>query len=77
MSYLGERDRFFERILCWPVGEETIWVSIGGGSRLMLKDSGKVAGLHDVSVQSDYPRNVVKLEQIMDGHRSNLHVTRL
>ena len=44
VSYLGELDRFFERILGWFVGEERCWVSIGGDSRLVLEDLGKVAG---------------------------------
>ena len=42
-------------------------MSIGDNSRLILKGLGKVAGLYDVTGQSDHPRNVVNLEQIMDG----------
>ena len=38
---------------------------IGGHSRLILEDLGKVDGLHGFTVHSDYPRNVVKSEQIM------------
>ena len=34
---------------------------------LGLEDSGNVAGLHDVTRQSDYPRSVLNLEQIMDA----------
>ena len=36
-------------------------------SRLMLEDLGKVAGVYDATLQLGYPRNVVKLEQIMDA----------
>ena len=32
-----------------------------------LEDLGIVAGLFDVTGQSDYPRSVVNLEQIMDA----------
>ena len=39
----------------------------GGDSRLLLEDMGKVAGSCDVTVQYDFPRNVVKVEQIMDA----------
>ena len=49
------------------VGGEICWVGIGGDSKLFLKDSGKVAFLCDVTLQSGYPRNVVKLEQIFDS----------
>ena len=45
-------------------------MSIGGDSRLMLEGLGSVAGLYDVTGQSDYPRNVVNLEQIMDALRN-------
>ena len=38
-------------------------MSIGGGS----EDLGNVAGLFDVTGQSDYPRSVVNLEQVMDA----------
>ena len=67
MSYPGEPDRFFERILGWPVGDGTRWVSSGGGSKFLLEDLGNVAGLFDVTGQSDYPRSVVNLDQIMDA----------
>ena len=42
-------------------------MSIGGDSRFTLVDLGNVAGMFDVTGQSDYPRSVVNLEQIMDG----------
>ena len=58
---------FFCRILGWPVGDGTCWLSIGGDSRLLLEDLGSVAGLYDVTGQSDCPRNVVNLAQIMDA----------
>ena len=45
----------------------TCWVSIGGDSRFILENLGNVAGLFDVTGQSDYPRSVVYLEQIMDA----------
>ena len=45
-------------MLGWLVGEEICSVSIGGDSRLILEDLGHVAGLYEVMVQSDYPRNV-------------------
>ena len=64
MSHLVEPDRFFENILGGLVGEEICSVSIGGASSVMLEDLGKVAGLCDVTARSDYPRNVVKLEQV-------------
>ena len=67
VSYPGEPDRLCERILGWPVGRGTCWVSVGGDSRFVLKDLGSVAGLFDVTGQSDCPRNVVNLEQIMDA----------
>ena len=70
VSYPCEPDRFFERILGWPVGDGTCWVSIGGRSRFILQDLGNVAGLFDVTGQSDYPRSVVNLEQIMDARRN-------
>ena len=35
--------------------------------KLILEDLGNVAGLYDVTGQSDYPRSVVNLEQIMDA----------
>ena len=59
VSYPGEPDRFFERILGWPFGDGTCWVGIGGDSRFILEDLGSAAGLFD-------PRSVVNLEQIMD-----------
>ena len=43
--YPGELEHFFERILGWPVGDGTCWVSIGGNSSLILKDWGNLAGL--------------------------------
>ena len=43
------------------------WVILGGDSRLTLVDLGRAAGSYDVTLQSDYPRNVAKLEQTMDG----------
>ena len=46
------------------MGEERCWVGIGGDSSLILEDWDRVAGLYDVTLQSDYSRNV-KLEQIM------------
>ena len=58
MSYPGEPDRFSKRLV--GVGDGTCWVSIGG-------QCGNLAGLYDVTKQSDYPRNVVNLEQIMDA----------
>ena len=67
VSYPGEPDRFFERILGWPVGDGTCWVSIGGDSAFILEDLGNVAGLLDVMGQCDYPRSVVFLEQIMNA----------
>ena len=56
LSYPGEPERFFERTLVLPVGDGTCWVTIGGDG-----------GLFDVTGQSDYPRSVVNLEQIMDA----------
>ena len=53
MSYPGEPDRFFERISGRRVGDGTCCVSIGGKSRLILKDSGNVAGFYDVTGQSE------------------------
>ena len=38
-----------------------------GDSRFIVEDLGNVAGLCDVTVQSDCPRNVVKVEQIVDA----------
>ena len=67
VSCPGEPDRFFERMLGWPVGDGTCWVSIGGDSRFMLEDLGNVAGLFDVTGQSSYPRSVFNLEQIVDA----------
>ena len=58
LSYSGEPDRFFERILGWPVGDGTCWVGIGGDSRFHLEDLPNVGGLFDVTGQSDYPRGV-------------------
>ena len=59
-------------------------MSIGGDSRLIREDLRNVVGLFDVTEQSDYPRSVVDLEQIMDApvmkmseHCSNLYVTSL
>ena len=52
MSHPGEPDRFFET---WPVGDGTC------DSRFILDHVGNVTG------QSDYPRSVVNLEQIMDA----------
>ena len=63
----GEPHCFFERILGWPTGDGTCWVSTGGDSRFILEDLGNVAGLFDVAVQSDYPRSIVNLSQIMDA----------
>ena len=71
--YPGEPDRFFERILGWPVG-----VTFGGEA-----DLGIVTGVCDVTGQFYYPQNIVNLVQIADpvmkmsGHWSDLHVTRL
>ena len=62
VSYPGELDRFFERILGRPVGDWTCWVSIGGDSRLILEDLGNVSGLYDITEQSGYPRSVVNVE---------------
>ena len=45
VSYPGEPDRFFERILGWPVGEGTCWVSIGGCSRFILGEFGQCCWL--------------------------------
>ena len=64
-----ERERLFEIILGWPVGDRTCWVSIGEKSRLNLKHLGNIAGLYDVTGQSGYQRNVVDLDQIMDATR--------
>ena len=60
VSCPGEPDRILERI--WPVGDDTCWVSTG--SRSIWEDLGNVAWFFDVTGQSDYPRNVIKLEQI-------------
>ena len=65
--YPGEPDRFFERILGWSVCDGTCWVSSGGDSRFCLEDLGDVAGLFDVTGQSDCPRSVVNLEHVMDA----------
>ena len=65
MSYSAETERFFERILGWPVGDGTWLASIGGDSCMILKDLGDVAGLLDVTGQLDCPRSVIDLEQIM------------
>ena len=59
------------------VGEEKRLVSIGGASRLIWEDLGKVAGLYDVTVQSDCPRNVVNFEQIMDAPNDGAIRTRV
>ena len=67
MSYPGEPDLFFERILGWPVGNGTCWVSIRGGSRFILEDLGSAVGLFDVTEQSDNSRSVVNLQQIMSA----------
>ena len=69
VSYPGEPERFFERILGWPVGDGTCWVSIGDVSMFLLEDLSIVAGLFDVTGQSDYLRSVVDLEQNMDAPR--------
>ena len=47
--------------------KSTLRSPIGGDSRLTLEDLGRVAGLYDVSLRCDYPRNVVNLQQIMDA----------
>ena len=67
VSRLGEPDRFFEIILGWPVCDGTCWVNIGGDSGLILEGLGNVAGLFDVTGESDFPRSVVDLGQIMDA----------
>ena len=54
-------------MLGWPVGDGTCWVGIGDNSMMILEDLGSVAGLYDVTVPSGSPRNVVKLELIMDA----------
>ena len=61
MSYPSEPDRFFERFLCFPVGDGTYWVSIGGDSRLILEVLGRAAALYDVVCLAHYPRRVVNL----------------
>ena len=38
---------FFGRILGWPIGDGTCWVSIFGDSGLIIEDLGNVAGLFD------------------------------
>ena len=63
----SQPDRFFERILGWPICDGTCWVSIGGGFSAHSGVLGNVAGMFDVTGQSDYPRGVVHLEQIMDA----------
>ena len=65
--YPGERERSFEIILVWPVGDGTCWVSIGVKSKMTLQDLGNIDGLYDVIGQSGCPRNVVNLEQIWDA----------
>ena len=40
-------------------------MSVGGDSRLISEDLGNVAGMFDVTGESDYPRSVFHLEQIM------------
>ena len=60
MSYPGELDRFFERILGCPLVTGRVSVSVG------LDDLGTVAGLCDVKGQSDYPRKILHLEQQLE-----------
>ena len=45
-------------VVSYPCGEEKCWVSFLWWFKV---------GLCNDTVQSDYPRNVVKLEQIMDA----------
>ena len=52
---------------CRPVGDGTSWLSIGGDSRFILGDLGNVGPLFDVTGQSDCPRTVLNMEQIMDA----------
>ena len=59
VSYPSERDRFFERILGWPVGDGTCWVSIGGDSWFLLE------GLGNVSLT--VCEASLRLEQIMEA----------
>ena len=54
--YPGERERFFEIMLGWPIGDGTCWVSTGDKSRMNSKELGIVVGLYDVTRQSGYPR---------------------
>ena len=42
-------------------------MSIGGDSRFIPGGLGNAAGFFDVARQSDYPRSVVSLQQIMDA----------
>ena len=70
----GERERFFEIILGWPVGHGTCWVSTGDKTRMNLKDLGNIAGLCGVAD----PQIVVDLGQIVDAPSDDdLHVTSL
>ena len=70
VSYPGEPSRFFERIRCWLVGP-LVMGRVGRAlaviSKFILKDMGNAAGLSDVTGQSEHPRSVVHLEQIMDA----------
>ena len=67
VSFHGEPDRFSEIITGWPCWGLHVLVSIGGESRLLLVDWRSVAGLYDVTGESDYLRNVVNLERIIDA----------
>ena len=44
-----------------------MFLSSGGGSKLILEDLGGAAGLYEVTGLADYPRSVVNLKQIMDA----------
>ena len=49
-----------------PVDDGTCWVSIGGGSSLILEDFGQCC-VCDVTGLADCPRRVINLEQLMDA----------
>ena len=68
VSYSGEPDSYFERILGWRVGEVMCWVSMGGDSMLILE----AAGSCDGTVQSGYPRSVGQMLPLnFRGHISS------
>ena len=51
VSYPGEPDHFFEKVLGWLVGVGTYWVSTGDKSIMNLWDLGNIACLYHVTQQ--------------------------